>query len=187
MLNNNLLILSDGLYGEVALEIAKSMDCYGEIALLDIGYGNPDYDQSAHGNAIGNASDYEEYAFKYSAAIAAFEDPKARLEWTKKLEDAGFKILPIISPKAFVGNTAHIEGGCIIEPMAFVGERVTVGPCSLIKAGAILEHACVIGYACNLECKCYIQTCAVVGNESIITVGSTVENYENYMKAREYE
>ena len=35
MLNNNLLILSDGILGEVAFEIAKDMGCYGEVALLD--------------------------------------------------------------------------------------------------------------------------------------------------------
>ena len=35
MLNNNLLILSDGILGEVAFEIAKDLGCYGEVALLD--------------------------------------------------------------------------------------------------------------------------------------------------------
>ena len=185
MLNNNLLILSDGILGEVAFEIAKDMGCYGEVALLDERYGASDNDEQFNKKVIGSLSDYEEFADRFSAAIAAFEDPQARLEWTEKLEEEGYKILPVVSPKAFVGNTAQVEGGCIIEPMAFVGERVAVGPCCLIKAGAIIDHGSAIGYGCNLENKCYIQSGAFVNNESTVTAGSVVESYENYMKVRE--
>ena len=184
MLNNNLLILSDGILGEVAFEIAKDMGCYGEVALLDMRYGDPDNDEQFNSKVIGGLSDYEEYSDRFSAAIAAFDDPQVRLEWTEKLEDAGYKILPVVSPKAFVGKTAQIEGGCIIEPLAFVGERVAVGPCCLIKAGAIIDHSSAIGFGCNLESKCHIQSGAFVDNESTVKAGHVIESYENYLKAR---
>ena len=186
MLNNAFLILSDGILGEVAFEIAKDMGCYGEVALLDARYGSPDNDEQFNKKVIGSLSDYEEFAGRFSAAVAACEDPHARLEWTEKLEEAGYRILPVVSPKAFVGNTAQVEGGCIIEPMAFVGERVAVGPCCLIKAGAIIDHGSAIGYGCNLENKCYVQSGALVDNESTVSAGSVIESYENYLKARAY-
>ena len=147
----------------------------------------PDNDEQFNNKVIGGLSEYEEYVDRFIAAIAAFEDPQVRLEWTEKLEDAGYRILPVVSPKAFVGNIAQVEGGCIVEPLAFVGERVAVGPCCLIKAGTIIDHGSAIGYGCNLENKCYIQSGAFVKNESTITAGSVIESYENYMKARAYD
>ena len=60
--NKKLLILSDGVMGQVAKDIAESMGCFVQVDILDANYGNKDYDATYHAEAIGNISEYELFA-----------------------------------------------------------------------------------------------------------------------------
>ena len=130
-MNKNLLILCDSAYGTVVREIALSMGCFEKV-------------DEYHEISVGKLEDYEKFTGTYSYAIAAFEDSQTRMAWSDKLIEAGFAIISLVSPKAYVSPTAQINQGCIIEPLAGVNSNVSVGACSIIKMGALINHNSVV-------------------------------------------
>lgn len=173
-MNNNLLILCEGTYGSVVKEIAESSKCYEQITVLTSRYGTEAADANYHEIGEGNINDYEQYAGNYTYGIAVFEDAKERLAWTQKLIAEGFKIVSLVSPKAYVSPTAQIENGCVVEALAGVSANVIVGSCSIIKMGALLDHDSIVAKACCCENYCvvktgaYVQPCRTISRYSVI-------------------
>ena len=161
-MNKNLLILCDSAYGTMAKEIALSMGCFEKVDILNQYFGVPEAEGEYHEISIGRLNDYESFAGAYSFAVAAFEDSQTRLSWSDKLIEAGFAIVSLVSPKAYVSPSAQINQGCIIEPLAGVNSNVSVGACSIIKMGALINHSSIVAEGCCCENYSIIKTGAYV-------------------------
>jgi len=186
-MNKNLLILSSGVLATVAKDIAEEMNCFDKIDVLDEKYGLPDYDDSYHADSIGNLDKYESLVLDYDFAIAVFSDSNKRVEWTRKLKKARFKIVSIVSPKAALSSSSVIGEGCLIESLVGIGANVSVGECTLIAMGTIVNHSSFVGRGCNLENNCFVNTGAYVEDGKTVKFGNTVESYDEYMEARNHE
>ncbi|OPZ32567.1 MAG: UDP-N-acetylbacillosamine N-acetyltransferase [Tenericutes bacterium ADurb.BinA124] len=139
-----LLILGDTPYGQVIKEIAAVK--YPTIAFLD--------DESE--TAIGKLSDLAKFARDYKAVIA-FEDFARRKEIYEKLIKAGFSVVSIISPRAFVAKSAQIEPGCVIEPMAVVHTGAKINKGTFVCAGAVVNHHAVVNEFCKIDCNAVVN------------------------------
>lgn len=177
-MNKNLLILCDSAYGTVAKEIALSMGCFEKVDILNQYFGVPETDGKYHEISIGKLDDYESFAGSYSYAVAAFEDSSARLAWSDKLIEAGFAIISLVSPKAYVSPSAQINQGCIIEPLAGVNANVSVGACSIIKMGALINHNSVVAEGCCCDNYSIIKAGAYVEAHRVVEMRRTIERYE---------
>ena len=184
-MNKNLLILCDSAYGTVAKEIALSMGCFEKVDILNQYFGVPEAEGEYHEISIGRLDDYESFAGTYSYAVAAFEDSQTRLALSDKLIEAGFAIISLVSPKAYVSPSAQINQGCIIEPLSGVNSNVSVGACSIIKMGALINHNSVIAEGCCCENYSIIKTGAYVEPHRIVEMRRTIESYEEAQKIRE--
>lgn len=171
-MNKNLLILCDSAYGTVVREIALSMGCFEKV-------------DEYHEISVGKLEDYEKFTGTYSYAIAAFEDSQTRMAWSDKLIEAGFAIISLISPKAYVSPSAQINQGCIIEPLAGVNSNVSVGACSIIKMGALINHNSVVAEGCCCESYSIIKTGAYVEPHRVVEMRRTIESYEESQKIRQ--
>lgn len=185
--NKKLLILSEGVMGQVAKDIAESMGCFEQVDILDTNYGNKDYDATYHAEAIGNISEYELFAGSYEFAIAAFEDSRKRIEWTEKLKEETYRVVSLVSSKAQISGAADIGEGSIIEALVQIGPNTSVGSCCFIQAGSIIGHTCVVGLGCNIENNCLVKPQAIVEAYRTLESGKVVSSYEEYMQAREHE
>jgi len=116
--------------------------------------------------------------------VVAFEDSNTRLAWSDKLIEPGFAITSLISPKAYVSTSAQINQGCIIEPLAGVNSNVSVGACSIIKMGALINHNSVVAEGCCCENYSIIKTCAYVEPHRVIEMRRTIESYEEEQRIR---
>lgn len=143
-MNNNLLILGAGQYGEVVREIAESMGIFDRIDYLDDNQSN---------KSIGSFSDCSRLITSYSYAIVAIGNPDIRCLWINELEKLGYKIPVLIHGDAYVSSKAVLGSGTIIEPMAVVQANVKVGKGCLICSGAVLKHNCIVGDACYVDCN----------------------------------
>lgn len=181
-MNKNLLILCDNAYGTVAKEIALSMECFEKVDVLNQYFGVPKTETEYHEISVGKLEDYEKFAGTYSYAVATFEDSHTRLAWSDKLIEAGFAIVSLISPKAYVSPSAQINQGCIIEPLAGVNFNVSVGACSIIKMGALINHNSIVAEGCCCENYSIIKTGAYVEPHRIVEMWRTVESYEETQK-----
>ncbi|MCF0134695.1 MAG: PglB [Blautia sp.] len=141
-MNNNLLIIGAGDYGQIAYEIAESMERFDKIDFLD---DNSDL-------AIGKIREIEKYyANDYSFGIVAMGDPESRYMLTRTLKENCFHVPVLIHPKAHVGKYASLKMGCIVEPMAVVHSGANVGPCTLISSGAVVNHSTLIEGYCHVD------------------------------------
>ncbi len=184
-MNNDLLILCEGIYGSVVKEIAESQKCYEQITVLTSRYGTETADDNYHEIGEGNINDYEKYAGKHTYGIAVFEDAKERLDWTQKLVDEGFKIISLVSPKAYVSSSAQIENGCVIEALAGVGANVIVGSCSIIKMGALIDHDSILSKGCLCEKYCIVKTGAFLKQCITVSRYRVINSFEEGEKIRQ--
>ena len=162
----NLLILGAGQYGSVVHEIAVAMDCFEKIDFLDDN--NP--------IAIGKLQDYVKFAGAYNAAIVAIGNPKIRLEYIEKLENAGYEIATLIHPKAYVSPSSTVDVGCVVEPLAGINANVVVGKGCLISMGAIVNHNAVINDGCHIDCGSVVVARRIAPRESKYEADGTLHN-----------
>ena len=184
-MHNNLIMLCEGTYGSVVKETAEALKCYEQITVLTSRYGTKTADANYHEIGEGNINDYEKYAGKYTNGIAVFEDAKERLDWTQKLIDEGFKIISLVSPKAYVSPSAQIENGCVVEALAGVGANVIVGSCSIIKMGALIDHDSILSKGCFCDNYCVVKTGAFLKPSVTVSRYKVINSYEEDQKIRE--
>ena len=153
---DNLLILGAGQYGQVTKEIAESTGQFEKIDFLDDNVEND----------VGKIADYKKFAGNYSYAIVAIGNADLRLAYIRELERSCFRIAILISPKAYVSQSAKIKQGTIVEPFAVVNANSFVGEGTLICAGAIVNHNAVVGDACQLDCGSVVEANAVVPDKT---------------------
>ncbi|MBR5527390.1 MAG: hypothetical protein IKV97_00185 [Clostridia bacterium] len=146
-MNKKLLILGAGQYSFVARDIAIESG-YGKISFLD----------DCSELAIGKLWDFPNFADEYKEAFVAIGNASLRLELTEKLTQCGFRAANLISPKAFVSPSAHLEFGIAIEPMAVVQANAFIGTGTIISSGAVIRHNAILGKCCHADCGCIVPS-----------------------------
>lgn len=176
-MDKNLLILGGGQYGTVVKEIGEAMGCFEKISFLDDSFGlnNPNY----HEEAIGKIQRLDEYRIDYTYAVPAIGNADKRLELIALLEENGFRIPVIVSPKAYISPSAQLQKGVVIEPLSGVHANVVVGVGSYISMGAVVNHNSVVLEGCHIDnnavvmsgalvvAKTYIAPCEVVRRQAL--------------------
>ena len=165
-MNNNLLILGAGQYGQVAKEIAEAMGCFDKIDFLDDG----------KECAIGKLSDYKEFVNSYSYAIVAIGNPKLRIDWITLLEKAGCKIAILVHPKAYVSPSAQIMKGSIIESMAVVNTECLISAGCIISAGAVVNHNSICSDGVHIDCNATVPGNSNVPMKTKVNCGTVYRN-----------
>lgn len=151
-MNNNLLILGAGQYGQVAKETAEAMGKFNKIAFLD--------DEAEC--AIGKLADYEKFAGKYSYAFVAIGNAELRSELLQKLEDVSYMLAVIVHPKAIVSPSAQIGKGSIVEAGAVINTNSVVAIGCFISANAVINHNSFVGDCCHIDCNATVPSGVVV-------------------------
>lgn len=157
-MNNNLLILGAGQYGMVAKEIAEAMGCFEKIDFLD----------DRNEIAVGKLDSYGKYSGEYDCAAVAVGDAEVRFKYLEKLEAAGYDIATLVSPRAYVAQSATLMKGTIVEPMAVVNAFSNVSAGTIICAGAVVNHNAFVGTCCLLQCGSVVAAGAHVTDKTVL-------------------
>ena len=147
----NIVILGAGGYGRTVADIAAQLG-YSPIVLDD---------NSSH--------PCSEFALYNAPVIPAFGNNELRLDWCKRIEEAGLEAATLIHPTAYVSPTAEIEAGVVVLPKAVINTNVKVGKGSIINCGAIVDHDSII------EEGCHICLGAIVKGENRIKALTKIE------------
>ena len=162
-MNESLLIIGAGQFGQVTKEIAVSMNIFNKIDFLD--------DNS--NLAVGKTSDYLKFKNDYKYAIIAIGDANIRKELFEKIARI-YSIPRIISPFAYVSKRAKIGKGCIIEPMAVINANTVIGESSIICAGAIINHNVIINDYCHINCGAIIRSNSEIAEATKVNYGEII-------------
>lgn len=161
IMKRNLLIIGAGQYGNVVKEIAKETGNFGKIDFID----------DASEKAIGTISEIKSFREEYDCAVVSIGNADARKKTYDFLSESGFDIPRLISKRAFVSETAKIEGGVIIEPFAVVNACSEVNRGTFVCAGAIVNHNAKIGEFCTLQCGSIIPSNSEVPSQTATGYG----------------
>ena len=125
---------------------------------------------------IGKLSDYEKFVAEYSYAFVAIGSAELLFEYIKKLQDECFKVATLVSPKAYVSQSAQIMYGIIVEAMAVVNTNDSLAIGVYVCADAIVNHNSFIGDGCTLQCV------STVPANSLVLAKTTLGYSEVYTK-----
>ena len=153
-MNKNLLIVGAGTYGVVASEIAADMGCFEKIDFVD-----DERKTTPNGlEVVGTTQDIDELAIQYSNIIVAIGNPEVRLSLLNRIkEETPYRIVSLVSPKAYVSPSAQIMIGCIIEPMSVVHTGCVICPGCIISAGAVVNHATMCCDGVHVDCNATVE------------------------------
>lgn len=141
-MKKNLLIVGAGGHGKVVLDIAKSMECYNEIAFLD--------DKNEIGKEIldcqiiGTTKDLALFKDKFKDIAIAIGNNDVRVSIGHEAIKMGYN-LPIISHKSsIISSYSSIGKGTVIMPNVVINTGSKVGELVILNTGSIIEHDCII-------------------------------------------
>ncbi len=166
-MNNHLLIVGAGIYGVVAYEIADSMKCFDKIAFVD-----DNRTSTPNGfEVVGTTKDLDELSCQYSNIIVAIGNPDARMKLLGRIEEElPYRIVSLVSSRAYVAPSAQVMAGCIIEPMAVIHTGCVIAKGCFVSAGAVVNHASMLCDGVHVDCN------ATVARSTIVSVGTKVES-----------
>ena len=153
-MNKNLLIVGASTYGIIASEIASDMGCFEKIDFVD-----DKKEMTPNGiEVVGTTQDIDELAIQYSNIIVAIGNPEVRLSLLKRIhEETPYRIVSLVSPKAYISPSAAIMNGCIIEPMAVVHASCWICAGCIISAGAVVNHATMCCEGVHVDCNATVE------------------------------
>lgn len=142
-MDKRLIILGSGGYGKTVYDIAEQLG-YSIIVLDDADEEHP---LASFSRYINDDTDF----------IPAFGNNEFRLQWMKRIEEAGGKLAILIHPTAYVSPKAQISDGCVILPEAIVNTGSQVGKGCIINLGATIDHDVVIEDGVHLCVRCIVK------------------------------
>lgn len=110
----------------------------------------------------------------------SIEDSKTRLALMKRIEEEmPYRIVVLVSRRAYIASSVQIGKGSIIEPMAVIQTGSVVQEGCVISAGAVVNYGSMCARGVHVECDAVVasgtlvpactkvQSCTVVYKENI--------------------
>jgi len=107
-------------------------------------------------------------------AVGGIGSIAPRLAVYQKLAQAGFTVVTVTHPRAYVEPTPSIADGCQLFYNAYVGSDVQVGFGSIINTGAIISHDCRLGAYCNVSPGAILAGAVSLGERVLVGMGVTI-------------
>ena len=174
-----LLILGAGGYGKTIADVARQLNCYGEIAFLD--------DNSKAPDVLGKCAEVFSLADKLTDVYPAFGNNEVRMNWMNRLLEAGIRVPTLVHPRAYVSPAAKLGIGVTVLPMAVVNTGVTVERGCIINIGALIDHDSIIGEGTHLAPGAIVKAENRIPGMTKIDSGTVIENREYPLQRSNYD
>lgn len=173
-LKKKLLLIGGGGHCHSVLDTLITIGTYDEIGIID------SVDSSYLGFSVIGKDDDIPLLFQSGwteafIAVGSVGSTRIRRRLYEMIELQGMTVPSIIDPTAIIGNGVNIEKGVFIGKHAVINVGSSLGVCSIINTGAIIEHDCKIGSFSHISPGTTLCGQVVVGNDSHIGAGSVVK------------
>ncbi len=168
-MDKNLLIVGASTYAMVAFEIAEDMGCFEKISFVD-----DKRETTPNGiPVVGTTQDFARLSSEYSNIIVAIGNPEVRLSLLNRIkEETYYRIVSLVSPKAYISPSARIMRGCIIEPMAVVHTGCVIEQGCIVSAGAVINHASMCCKGAHIDCSATVEGYCLVQSGTKLNCGA---------------
>lgn len=109
-----------------------------------------------------------------SHAVVAIGNNRIRERVGDEALRAGFQLVTVVSPFAYVSRTAVLGAGTVVMAGAVVQTEALLGDMCIVNSGASIDHECRLGRAVHAAPHSTICGNVVTGDRAWIGAGSTV-------------
>lgn len=108
------------------------------------------------------------------AVVVAIGNNAVRERLHALVGEAGFELLSVIHPAAFVSPTATVGPGCAVMAGAIVGTEAQLGEGAIVNCGATVDHHCRVEAFGHLGVNACMAGGAVLGRRAWMQAGSAL-------------
>ena len=171
----SLILVGGGGHCKSCIDVINSLNEYKILGILDT---SDKIGQEVCGyKIVGTDDDIEKYAKQgvyFLITVGQIKSSDLRIKLCSRVKNAGGKLATIISPRAYVSESAKIGEGTIVMHDAFLNAGVNVGKNCIINTKALLEHDVTIGDNCHISTASVLNGEVDVGGGSFVGSNSTI-------------
>lgn len=132
------------------------------------------------GEVLGN---FEEVArrfpperFEWALAIG-YRDLAARWTAFQRVKARGYRLPPLVHPRAYVHDPGRLGEGCFVMASAVVDLQASLGALVVVWPGAVVNHDSVVGENCFLSPNATVCGCVTIGRQVFVGAGATIVDH----------
>jgi acetyltransferase EpsM len=148
-----LLLYGGGGHGKTLIELVRSSGIYHWIGIIDEGLtaGSQVLDVPVLGGTEKLPDLYAHGVRLAVNGVGGIGKPEVRLRVFEILAETGFNCPAVVHPTAWVEASARLDGGVQVLAQTYVSSEVQIGYGSVLNAGVVVSHDCVVGKCVNLS------------------------------------
>lgn len=108
------------------------------------------------------------------AVVVAIGNNAVREKLHAQVREAGFELLTVIHPAAFVSPTAILGAGCAVMAGSVVGTEAELGEGAIVNCGATVDHHCKVEAFGHLGVNACMAGGSVLGHRAWMQAGSAL-------------
>lgn len=174
-----IVVYGGGGHGKAVIELLRSLHTHEIVGVLDDGI--PAGEQVLGVPVLGGAEMLPELYKKGMRlavnAVGGIGKLEIRLEVFRRLRQAGFSFPSSVHPTAFIEASARLSDGVQVFPLAYVGSSAEIGFGCIINTGAIVSHDCKLADTCNLSPGATLAGGVEIGEGALIGMRATINLY----------
>jgi len=169
---NEIILIGAGGHARSCIDVIELTGLYKIVGLIEKNKQN--LEQSMFYPILGTDDDLEILRKKFCYALVTLgqiKSPTTRKRLFKHLQELGYHLPYIISPRAYVSKNAKIGDGTIVLHDSIVNANAKVGQNCIINNKVLIEHDVIVGDHCHIATGAILNGGVVVGSGSFIGSG----------------
>lgn len=176
-MKKRLVILGDGGHAKSVSDVALATGKFEISAVLGVDSNNAPYWNAKGIEWIHEISAQEVLSLSTLAIVGLGQilDPAPRESAFLNLQNLGFELATIVSPFAYVSNSADIGQGSIVMHGAIVSIDSRLGENTIVNSMALIEHESSVGSHSHVSTGAILNGNCTVGDRTFIGSGTVVK------------
>ena len=162
-----LYILGAGEFSYCVAELAMATGKYDAVHFLD--------DDTGKDNVVGSIGEIDRFVSEGSEFVVAIGNNEVRMRLLAALEAAHASVAVLIHPRAHVSDSARLQPGTIVMPMAVVNSNTAIGRGCIVDCGTIIDHNCEIGDGIHFRPGAIVRPRTILESGTIVSAGEVVD------------
>lgn len=166
-----LAILGASGHGKVLADIAE-LTGWNKVVFFDDAW--PEAQNNGAWEVVGNTQKLLTTLSDYNGVIVAIGNNNIRQSKLRQLKDAGAKITSLIHPSATVSRYSTIGPGSVVVAGAVINPFCTIGSGAIINTCSSVGHDCTLGDMVHICPGAKLAGGTTVGDRAWVGIGSSV-------------
>lgn len=162
-----LYILGAGEFSCCVSELASATGNYNAVHFLD--------DDRSKEGVVGSICECAQFVNEDSEFIVAIGNGEVRMRLLDTLKEMRATVATLVHPRAYVSETAELQAGTIVMPMAVVNSNTIVGRGCIVDCSTVVDHNCCIGEGIHIKPGAVVRPGNTLKAGTAVSTGEVIE------------